>query len=697
MKNSKKIFLALMSIGLVFSLYLNFQRHQVEQKNRQIETVMDYQALRRMAVSEGVPREKVFKEFKDRGVTTLAIYDKSIIQMAQEGYITYYTGGDLLRASNLGTLDPAWLAITRRPDFEVEALYLSDGNSRKALDQLTETLAVRFDDGRFKQLSTAPRVYQLKGPTQLNKNPFYQDQVGLQESAFVMVPDEIEDARNNGFMVAVRPGNAVHQTADREKAEKQILTYFEQLDRTGAEISLLIGNGKSMFGEPNYLDLVAREMLKRHITLGMVENDIQLQFIKMEGLVPMAPVMNYQVARAYLITEDEQRKMKIFDAFRRWSLSNDERNIRVNYIRAFLTGRDGMSTLKTNLEYVGRVTKDVASHGYTSGRADIYQVFQPNPVLYIPLALSLAAAWCLYLELLGFLPERHYLKLTILFGLLLSAGYMTGSHSLLARQVTALGAAIIFPVLSMARMMHIWDTLDSRQSLGQLIVKTMVQLFGALLFSLVGASMLGGVLSDTRFLLEIDIYRGVKLTFLMPVVLTFLLFCKSHGLWNEGESLWKPAERIRDFLNRPFTFNTLVILFFFAIVAWVFIGRSGHTAGVPVPAFEEKLRYFLEETMYARPREKEFIVGHPAFFLAAWCAWRKLPVWACGLFVTAAAVGQGSAVQTFAHMRTPILMSYVRAADGYVLGIVLGAIAVLLFEAVYSYAKKILRRREGLE
>ena len=80
MKNSKKIFLALMSIGLVFSLYLNFQRHQVEQKNRQIETVMDYQALRRMAVSEGVPREKVFKEFKDRGVTTLAIYDKSIIR-----------------------------------------------------------------------------------------------------------------------------------------------------------------------------------------------------------------------------------------------------------------------------------------------------------------------------------------------------------------------------------------------------------------------------------------------------------------------------------------------------------------------------------------------------------------------------------------------------------------------------------------
>jgi hypothetical protein len=184
---------------------------------------------------------------------------------------------------------------------------------------------------------------------------------------------------------------------------------------------------------------------------------------------------------------------------------------------------------------------------------------------------------------------------------------------------------------------------------------------------------------------------------MMPVLLTALLFCKNHGLWNEGESIWKPIGRIRHFMNRPITFNAMVVLFFFAIVAWIFIGRSGHTAGVPVPAFEEKLRFFLEETMYARPREKEFVVGHPAFFLAAWCVWKKMPVWAYGLFVTAASIGQGSAVQTFAHMRTPIFMSYVRAADGYVLGIVFGIGAVILFEILWHIGYKILQGRERIE
>lgn len=87
--------------------------------------------------------------------------------------------------------------------------------------------------------------------------------------------------------------------------------------------------------------------------------------------------------------------------------------------------------------------------------------------------------------------------------------------------------------------------------------------------------------------------------------------------------------------------------------------------------------------MYARPREKEFLIGHPAFYLTAWCVLRKLPTWAYGLFAVAATIGQASLVQTFCHMRTPIFMSYVRALDGYALGVILGVLAVVVFEGLY--------------
>ena len=44
------------------------------------------------------------------------------------------------------------------------------------------------------------------------------------------------------------------------------------------------------------------------------------------------------------------------------------------------------------------------------------------------------------------------------------------------------------------------------------------------------------------------------------------------------------------------------------IVAVIFIGRSGHTAGVPVPGIELKIRAFLEQAFYARLVQKKFLL-----------------------------------------------------------------------------------------
>ena len=54
--------------------------------------------------------------------------------------------------------------------------------------------------------------------------------------------------------------------------------------------------------------------------------------------------------------------------------------------------------------------------------------------------------------------------------------------------------------------------------------------------------------------------------------------------------------------------NSKTCCIFLGVLAFCSIyflfGRSGHTAGVPVPALEIKMRLFLEQMMYARPREK---------------------------------------------------------------------------------------------
>ena len=72
-----------------------------------------------------------------------------------------------------------------------------------------------------------------------------------------------------------------------------------------AKIDLVDELGIKTAGEPRYLKNVANALKKRHITLGMVEADVQLQFIKMDGLVPLSEVMDYDAARVYTIAEDD--------------------------------------------------------------------------------------------------------------------------------------------------------------------------------------------------------------------------------------------------------------------------------------------------------------------------------------------------------------------------------------------------------
>ena len=102
---------------------------------------------------------------------------------------------------------------------------------------------------------------------------------------------------------------------------------------------------------------------------------------------------------------------------------------------------------------------------------------------------------------------------------------------------------------------------------------------------------------------------------------------------------------------------------------------------MPVPGIELKMRAALEQIFYARPRTKEFMIGHPAFLLALCAAVRRWRTWIIFALVLVATIGQGSMVETFAHMRTPIEMSLVRGIGGIFLGGAIGAVLVALVAA----------------
>lgn len=94
------------------------------------------------------------------------------------------------------------------------------------------------------------------------------------------------------------------------------------------------------------------------------------------------------------------------------------------------------------------------------------------------------------------------------------------------------------------------------------------------------------------------------------------------------------------------------------------------------------LRRFLENTLYARPREKEFLIGHPAFLIAVVACLQKWPVIVHFIATVAGVIGIASMVETFCHIRTPVYMSIMRGLDGLWMGIVIGIIAIIVIRFI---------------
>ncbi|MDD4320421.1 MAG: DUF5693 family protein [Acidaminococcaceae bacterium] len=695
-----KILVLVILLGLCFALYLNWQRYEVERANTTVETVMEYGAIARLAHSEGISEEKALQLFKDQGVTTLALFDTTLDKLTHAGDISMVTGEELLHAQKLGQLSPQWQAIVLNDKFKSTAVYIAQGKSKRALQDVEEDISLRFGSQRINVLSQNPKILQVTGDLEMIKDNFSQgEQKGIREMDLGISSDELALAKKAGFMVMVRPVNyCFPYTNEAASSKKQIDALFARLDASGAKISSFVASGKSVLGFNKELPYVAQKLRERDITLGMVEGVTQLQFAPAEGLTDLAKLTNYQVARTYVIDKIEQKRMTVYDAFRRWALADEERNIRINYIKTFLTPRDGKTLLDTNVYYVGQVCRSVGEKGYTSGKAGVFRPYLSNVGLIIPLVFAVVAAWVIYAGLLFNLSDKNQYFLLLMGGILCSSVLFVQGYYTIMRLIIALGAATMLPVLSMNLVMQRWEKhRDEAKSLVGIIRIATAQLIAAVFCSLIGGAILAAILSDIRFLLEIDIYRGVKLTFLLPVVLMGVLFFKSHSLW-QGDLVEQGIfKRIRKILAKPLTLKLLLGLGTLGFIAWVFIGRSGHTEGVPVPAIEMKMRLFLERAMYARPREKEFMIGHPAFYLAAYAVYKKLPNLFYLAFALLATIGQASLVQTFAHMRTPVIMSYVRAFDGLALGILLGIIAVVFFSLLYPYWQKLQRRMESDE
>ena len=665
-----RILMIIILIGFVASMAINLERHRVEEANNTVELAIDYEGLVELAEREGVPRQEVFAQAKEAGICSMAVYDTQFKKLNVNGKATAWNGSTIIANYQNGALaDPAWCALVEDGTIKGTNVYVT-GHHEQTFKEVHEDLLRRLGDDRVRELTIGKQqVLEVKA----NYTAFIKMDLGLPT-------DEMQEVNAAGFHVIARPTNFNHCTREDVDA------VFKRLD--GIDVSDIVFAGSQALGAPDEADYTADKMMERGITLGMIEGVTQLQFFPQDGLLDIARDMDYKSARFYTIAKEELEKLKIDDAVERWSNTDAERNIRINLLRIYEKPAPGMSLLETNMTYFAAVRDQLVAHGYKIGPAATYEHFYPSALLRAVVMAGVAAAMVLYLSLVvpALKPKYMYGLLAILMVGMMAPVLM--GHGNKIRLIAAFASANVFPAIAI-----IWqlDRIRSRQAEGnssliKIFIAGAIALFASGVVSYVGASYLSGSLADTEYLLEVNIFRGVKLTFVLPLVLVAIAFLQRFdvfdGKMDDTDGVIAQAKKI---LDMPVKIKTLFIMLLVLAAGVVFVARSGHTMGMPVSGAELQFRAFLEKAMYARPRSKELMIGHPAFMLAAMAWFRKWPTMVLFALVIVATIGMGSMVETFAHMRSPVFMSFARGIGGIVLGCGVGAIAMMIAEAWNSF------------
>ena len=637
-------------IGLLSSLYLVFERHQIEKSQNHIENIVDYDAVLRASAFEKRRQQEAFDALRNAGVTAFAIYDRTLEKAKDAGQVK------VLSSEEMDSVRVNGAAI--KPGATYVALISGKEGYYK---EIREDLYHRIGKDKVKELNTSiGPVLELYGAT---ADSYAKMNLGISKL-------QAQEVVDRGFNVIVRPTNYRNVTSE------DIQYVFKRLEGI-PHVTGMIFAGKEALGAPNLTD---ETLALLNIPLVGIEAVNQLQYEPQQGFLEMAAKNNYSVGRVYTIAKEELKKITPEEAAQRFYISDIERNIRFNLFPMYETGINNETVLQTTINYINIATEKLAVKGYEFGPADIYPAYTPNPLLVVITMIGAIALFVYVLQMM--LPMSKHTQLVAFFGISLASivVFILTSGTLIT-QIWALSSAIMAPVGAMIRLMEEWRRYDGARPLGAIksTILALLYLVIAALFAAIGGMYIASLLGNTKFFMEFALFRGVKLTFVLPIILVIIAYLQRFPLWN-GRMI-NSKEEAKTFVVEFLTMDVKLYVFFIIAAlggaVWVFVGRSGHTAGVPVTGFELMLRRFLENTMYARPREKEFIIGHPALMLATFAFMRKWPTVIHFLLTLAGVIGIASMVETFCHLRTPVFMSIMRGYDGLLIGALFGVLLII--------------------
>ena len=647
----------LIAVGLLASIPFAIVRGGTEQTARHVEFVFDYRDLLEVSSYRSKPSEYMLErllELKDVGVHSMAVYESSLRELEMSGRV------QTLSSSEAALLTDFAVPANKKSTF---VLFLGDASEdiiRPLVQRAFAKLGVEISPWRYGDLEGI----ELSMP---------KDEAMLQ----ALDPDPITmtELQALGFSLVVRltdqrqPFDAAHMDellADlAARGVKRIV--FEGESVTGAADDAKLGS----------LATMAELMNKYGIGLATIE-----LAAPQVGLGKLAHLTDYNVVRLHSLPAN-MSSLPPEDLADRFALAAQDRNIRMIYLNTAASldtslgiRKDTVNNLTESLRGPGGAIARIEREGFVMGPAEPFAAGGGLPgAAALPLKALATLGAVAFIALLAnaFVPGLTLFVFAV--GLVGSAGLYALSTTLLT-QGLALGAGIAAATLAIVYAVRRADAAGASSGRGG-IALALKLLAGSSLISMIGVAYIVALLDHVSYLYVIRQYRGVSLLHLAPIALSVAYVLFFHG----ANGLRGVAQRVRAFLTANISVLWVAIAAVGAAGALYYLSRTGN-AGTTTDA-ERAFRELLQETLGVRPRTKEFLFAHPLFVLGVYLTATFRRSWGL-LLIAVGSIGQLSMVDTFAHLHTPLVISFIRVVYGLVFGAIIGLAAI----AVWRWLRK---------
>ena len=659
----RRILLAVLAVGLLACLYVGVRRERHEHRANRVEIVMDDPDFQSLSRSYGYDQRAFLIALRRAGLTSLAVQEELGGQVSSSPNAVLYSGSALLDQAKLtGFRDPVFRELAAR-GIRGDEVYLI-AYDRATADRYARALALKFSPGAVRVLRRGtPAVFAIR--TQSD----YFASVGLG-----LPQDRVALARDLALKLVPRLQN------DERFKEPQIDALIaDAVRRHDAHTVVFFGLRNQVLGYPDNIDATARAMRAAKLDFGTIETyDVKQNQAGSESLAKDLPD---RTVRLQAISKLELDKLRPEEIVQRYDLGLRERNVRVVYLRPYAHQWNGMSIQATNVAIVAQIADGVRAAGLRVGTASPFDRFQTRWWEIALASLAVPAVVLLLLAEFGIGGLRWLIAFVLVDVLLVIAGFAS-HHDMAARKLLALIGAIAFPVAGFAAIASAFRA-ERATSAGGAILDGIRVLAIATIVTLGGALVVVGLLSTPLTMTEIDRFSGVKLVLAVPPLLCLLLYLFTRR--------WGSRLTLRTLGERPVTVLPLVLGIVLIAAGYLVLVRSGNQSDIAPSSLELALRSHLTTLLQVRPRFKEFVVGFPALMLIPALLPAHRAAWGW-LLALAIGVGLGDVVDTFSHLHTALVVSLLRLANGVVLGILIGAIAVAAYRAGVAFFE---RRENG--